>query len=117
MKKTLIALFALTGVATAALTEIADMEELIVGMETVGTVGKADGYNQTVYTLDGAYIGGTNADVLNALNGTSGVITFAGWINLASDAKQYNTLVGWGRAEPGSNLASKVTTFSMLRRM
>lgn len=107
MKKTLIALFALTGVATAALTEIADMEELIVGMETVGTVGKADGYNQTVYTLDGAYIGGTNADVLNALNGTSGVVTFAGWINLASDASQYNTLVGWGASGTGFKFGVK----------
>ena len=107
MKKTLIALFALTGVASAALTEIADMEELIVGMTTVGTVGTVDGYNQTVYTLDGAYVGGTNEDVLNALNGTSGVITFAGWINLAGDATQYNTLVGWGASGTGFKFGVK----------
>ena len=107
MKKTLIALFALAGVASAALNEIASMEELISDMDTVGTVGTIDGYNQTVYTLDGAYINGTNEDVLTALNGTSGVITFAGWINLASDATQYNTLIGWGESGTGFKFGVK----------
>ena len=107
MKKTLFALFAMAGIASAALTEIADMDDLVLDMNDVGQVATVPGYNQTVYTLDGAYINGTDEAVLNALNATSGVVVFAAWINLDSSATEYNTLVGWGAHGTGFKFGVK----------
>ncbi|MGN0868201.1 MAG: PEP-CTERM sorting domain-containing protein [Akkermansia sp.] len=109
MKKTLITLLALsTGVASAALTEIADMDTLVQGMTAVGSPTTVDGYNQTVYNMNGgAYVNGTAEAVINALKGSTGVVTFAGWVNLDTAANQYNMLVGWGASGTGFKFGIK----------
>lgn len=108
MKATLIALMTLAGMASASsLTEIATMDTLVGSMSTVGTVATLDGYNQKVYSLDGAYINGTETSVVSALKGGSGVVTFAGWINLDSSAPQYNTIIGWGETGKGFKFGVK----------
>ena len=131
MKKTIIALLALSGVASAALTEIADMEDLIAGTstvsETTGTkVTTVAGYDQTVYSLSSddynwvdnsvnktqsrgaAWINGANESVVNAITSTTGgVVYVAAWINLASDATQYNTIFGWGEQNKGFKFGVK----------
>ncbi len=132
MKKTIIALLALGGIASAALTEIADMEDLITGMSTVSStsgtkVTTVAGYNQTVYSLSSdnhdwvddsgvsrtesrgaAWINGADEDVVNAITSTTGgVVYVAAWINLASDATQYNTVFGWGESGKGFKFGVK----------
>lgn len=123
MKKTIIALLALGGIASAALTEIADMEDLIAGTSTVSsttgtTVTTVAGYDQTVYSLSSddyntesrgaAWINGADTDVVNALTSTTGgVVYVAAWINLASDATQYNTVFGWGEQGKGFKFGVK----------
>ena len=108
MKKTLIALMALAGVASAALTEIATYDSLIGGMTTVGNITSSDEYDKPVYTFDNsAYIGGTNDAVVNAITSSTGTVIFAAWVNLATDASQYNTLVGWGESGKGFKFGIK----------
>ena len=108
MKKTLIALMALAGVASAALTEIADMSELIDGAKTAGTITlDSTGYDQNVYTLDnGAWYGISNEDLVSTMGKNTGVITMSAWINLDS-ATNYNIVFGWGEEKTGFKFGTK----------
>ena len=108
MKKTLIALMALAGVASAALTEVANMSELIDGAKTAGTITlSTEGYDQEVYTLNnGAWYGITNEDLVDTMGKTTGVITMSAWINLDS-ASNYNMVFGWGATGTGFKFGTK----------
>ena len=80
MKKTLIALMALAGVAMA---ETFTMDQL-VSTGTLGTGVTLDSsYTDAVYNFDtkGAILNMSNAELTSALNASTGFITIACWVN------------------------------------
>ena len=112
MKKTIITLLALAGVAGAAttFTEIVSMDDLITETTaTVGTsVGTIPGYNQTVYTMNGAYTGLSNSTLTAAMTGDSDYVYVAAWVNISStSANDYRILFGWGENNTGFKFGIK----------
>lgn len=101
-----------SALANAALTEIADFSELVSGKTSIGTVTDVSSQytsGNTVYSFsnNGAFTNLDNLAVLNALNGSSGVVTVAAWICLDADASQYNTVFGLGESETGLKFGVK----------
>ena len=102
MKKTLVALFALASVASAAqLTTIVTMDELVAAA-TSNTATKVDNMSVTTYNFsDGAYIGGITLNALNsALQDSSKYITIAAWVNM-SDTNGVESIFGYGAQQNG----------------
>ncbi len=105
MKKTLIALMALAGVATAAngdLTELYDFKTLAALGSATGTVAEdSTTYDQTVYTCTGAqyYTDIESESIAAILGDTTGTktLTIAAWIKVPSANSTLNyTLFTWG---------------------
>lgn len=90
MKKTIIMLLAMSGIASAALDQVASMSDLLYEA-TLGT-GVTDTSaqytnNVTVLHFDennDAVIGITNSDVADIINAKQGYLTIAAWINPTS---------------------------------
>ena len=92
MKKTLIAIlalgsFAMSGIASAALQELASMSDLLEGA-TLGTgvTNTSDLYSNDVTVLNfaadnNAVFGITNSTVADIINAKTGYLTIAAWIN------------------------------------
>lgn len=102
MKKTIAALMAMTGVATATdLTVMVTMDELVKSA-TTNTATLVDYMSVTTYDFsDGSYIGGiTNADLVSALADSSKYITIAAWIKM-DDTSGVESIFGYGAQSNG----------------
>ncbi len=110
MKKTIIMLLAMSGVASAALQEIASMDDLLFGA-TLGTgvTNTSDQYtNSTVLNFadtNSAVIGIENSVLADIINAKTGYLTIAAWIN--PTAVSENSIFGWGGQQDGVKVAIK----------
>ncbi len=102
MKKTLIALMALSGLAGAAeLTTLVTMDELIAAAGT-NTATQVKNMSVTTYEFgNGTYIGSITMDALNtALADSSQYITIAAWIK-PTDTNGVESIFGYGAQSNG----------------
>ena len=115
MKKTLIALMALAGVAMGAngdLTKLYDFDGIRNTSTGAGTMtSNTWDYDRTVYDFQqgGRYVGISNETVTNILNGTdqNTCLTLAFWINSGYNNSQYQMLFGWGEGGKGLKFGLK----------
>lgn len=102
MKKTLVTILALAGMASATdLTVLVTMDELIEGAAT-NTATKVEGMSVTTYDFgDGAYIGGITMEALNtALADNTQYITIAAWVKM-DDTNGVESIFGYGAQSNG----------------
>ena len=109
MKKTLIALMALAGVASAAtLTQIATMDELAAASADIGSsVTKMTDYDKTTYSFTGAgsILSITLPGVTEYITGGTGYLTIAAWIQPTSTAE--DSIFSIGGQDTGFKFALK----------
>lgn len=102
MKKTLITLMTLAGMASAVeLTTLFTMDELVSAGTNNGAT-KVENMSVTTYKFsDGAYIGGMTLESLNtALQDSSKYITIAAWI-MPTDTNGVEAVFGYGAQQNG----------------
>ena len=110
MKKTIIMLLAMSGIASAALEQIASMDDLLAGA-TLGTgvTNTSSEYtNSTVLNFvadHSAVIGITNSGLADIINAKTGYLTIAAWIN--PTAVSESSIFGWGGQSDGVKVAIK----------
>ena len=102
MKKTLITLMALAGMASAVeLTTLFTMDELVKAA-TTNTATKVENMSETTYEFSGGtYIGGITLPALNtAVQDSTKYITIAAWIKL-NDTNGVKSVFGYGAQSNG----------------
>lgn len=102
MKKTLVALMALSSVSMATdLTTLVTMDELVANAIT-STATQEENMSVTTYNFsDGSYIGGITCDALNtALQDSSQYITIAAWVKL-TDTNGVESIFSYGAQQNG----------------
>ena len=109
MKKTLIALMALAGVASAAtLTQIATMDELAAASADIGSsVTQMTDYDKTTYSFTGggSILSITLPGVSDYITGGTGYLTIAAWIQPSSTTE--NSIFSIGGQNTGFKFALK----------
>lgn len=106
----MIALLALSGIASAALTELATMDDLINGITLgVGVTNTSDLYTEgTVLSFSDArtpVIGIENSSLASTINAKTGYLTIAAWINPTSVSE--HSIFSWGGQQTGFKVAIK----------